>query len=83
MVVRGILEARGPATAFNGNIVVCDIATAQRRFGMTGKLSRIDLLIPEEREERVVPHRCCRRAARIERPRAATSASRRCCAPSA
>src|ERR1043165_2331253 len=26
MIVRGILEARGPATAFNGAIAVCDIA---------------------------------------------------------
>jgi putative ABC transport system permease protein len=48
LVIRGILEARGPATAFNGNLAVCDIATAQRAFGLVGKLSRIDLLVPEE-----------------------------------
>ncbi len=48
-VVRGLLEARGPATAFNGSIAVCDIATAQRAFGLEGKLSRIDLLLPDER----------------------------------
>jgi len=48
LVVRGILEAKGPATAFNGAIALCDIATAQRNFGMIGKLSRIDLLLPDE-----------------------------------
>lgn len=48
MVVRGILEARGPATAFNGSIAVCDISAAQASFGMRGQLTRIDLLIPEE-----------------------------------
>src|SRR5205085_11971991 len=51
MVVRGILEPKGPATAFNGAIVVADIAAAQTSFGLTGKLSRIDLLvIPSESE---------------------------------
>ena len=47
MVVRGLLEARGPATAFNGAIGVVDIATAQKAFGMTGRLSRVDLIVPE------------------------------------
>ena len=64
-VVRGLLEAEGPATAFNGNVAICDIATAQRAFGMTGRLSRIDLLLPDERlvsRIRVPP------GARIERP---------------
>src|SRR5204862_3095446 len=31
LTVRGILEARGPATAFNGSIAIADIATAQKR----------------------------------------------------
>jgi putative ABC transport system permease protein len=48
LVVRGLLEARGPATAFNGAIAICDIATAQRNFGMRGQLTRIDLLLPNE-----------------------------------
>jgi putative ABC transport system permease protein len=48
LVVRGLLDAEGPATAFNGSIGVCDIATAQRNFGMIGKLSRVDLMVPEE-----------------------------------
>ena len=48
MIVRGILEPRGPATAFNGAIVVADIATAQGSFGMAGNLTRIDLLVPDD-----------------------------------
>ena len=48
LIVRGILEARGPATAFNGAIVVCDIAVAQESFGMQGRLSRVDLLLPND-----------------------------------
>ncbi|HEX9160812.1 MAG TPA: ABC transporter permease, partial [Thermoanaerobaculia bacterium] len=47
MVVRGILEAHGPATAFNGSIAVCDISAAQASFGMRGQLTRIDLLLPD------------------------------------
>lgn len=47
LVVRGLLEAEGPATAFNGSIGVVDIGVAQRNFGMLGKLSRVDLLVPE------------------------------------
>ena len=64
-VVRGLLEAEGPATAFNGNVAVCDIATAQRAFNMTGKLSRIDLLLPDER---LVSRIQLPAGARIERP---------------
>jgi len=67
MIVRGILEARGPATAFNGSIGIADIATAQKRFGMLGRLTRIDLLVPDERLiaqiQRVIPA-----GARLERP---------------
>lgn len=65
LVVRGLLEAQGPATAFNGNVVVCDIATAQRNFGMRGQLSRVDLIVPDERllSKIAVPN-----GARIERP---------------
>lgn len=48
-VVRGLLESEGPAAAFNGSIGVCDIATAQRAFGLGGKLSRVDLMLPDER----------------------------------
>jgi putative ABC transport system permease protein len=48
LVVRGILEPRGPATAFNGAIVIADIATAQAAFGLRGKLSRVDLIVPDD-----------------------------------
>src|ERR1051326_6957414 len=48
MTGRGVLEARGPATAINGAIAICDIATAQSNFAMLGKLSRIDLLMPND-----------------------------------
>ena len=70
MIVRGILEAKGPATAFNGAIAVCDIATAQQAFGFTGRLSRIDLLIPDERAEQIAALIRARMppGTRIERP---------------
>ena len=48
LIVRGLLEARGPATAFNGSIAIVDIATAQRQFGLAGRLSRIDLVVPDD-----------------------------------
>ncbi len=48
LTVRGILEPRGPATAFNGAIVVCDIAVAQESFGLRGRLTRIDLMLPDD-----------------------------------
>jgi putative ABC transport system permease protein len=68
LVVRGILQAHGPATAFNGSIAICDIAVAQRNFRMTGKLTRVDLILPENPTlmrdlERQLPA-----GVRIERP---------------
>lgn len=68
LVVRGILEARGPATAFNGSMLICDIATAQRNFGMIGRLTRIDLLIPGDRGEALLSKIRLPPGARIERP---------------
>jgi putative ABC transport system permease protein len=62
LVVRGLLEAKGPATAFNGSIAVCDISVAQRAFGMEGKLSRIDLMLPEGTKVSLPP------GVRMERP---------------
>ena len=47
LIVRGLLEAHGPATAFNGSIAICDVSVAQQHFGMLGQLSRIDLIVPE------------------------------------
>lgn len=70
MVVRGILEAKGPATAFNGAIAVCDIAAAQNSFRLGGQLTRIDLLVPEERAAAIVAsvQKRLPPGARIERP---------------
>ncbi|MEA2464590.1 MAG: putative transport system permease protein [Acidobacteriota bacterium] len=65
LTVRGILEAQGPATAFNGSIVVCDISVAQRNFGMAGQLSRVDLIVPDER---LLSRIAIPKGARIERP---------------
>ncbi|HEX8254949.1 MAG TPA: FtsX-like permease family protein [Thermoanaerobaculia bacterium] len=65
LFVRGLLEAQGPATAFNGSIVVCDIATAQRNFGMAGQLSRVDLILPDEQ---LVKRIAVPKGARLERP---------------
>jgi putative ABC transport system permease protein len=67
MIVRGLLEAHGPATAFNGAIVIADIAAAQASFRFSGRLTRIDLIVPNEALihdiERVLPS-----SARLERP---------------
>jgi putative ABC transport system permease protein len=67
MIVRGLLEARGPATAFNGAIAIADIAAAQASFGFEGRLTRIDLIVPDDSLipaiERVLPS-----SARLERP---------------
>ena len=67
MIVRGLLEARGPATAFNGAIAIADIAAAQASFGFEGRLTRIDLIVPDglpiTEIERVLPS-----SARLERP---------------
>ena len=65
LTVRGTLEAQGPATAFNGNIVICDISVAQRNFGMAGQLSRVDLIVPDER---LLSRIAVPKGARIERP---------------
>jgi putative ABC transport system permease protein len=71
MTVRGLLEAHGPATAFNGAIAIADIAAAQASFGFEGRLTRIDLIVPDSIPDeslirdiaRVLPS-----SARIERP---------------
>jgi putative ABC transport system permease protein len=67
MTVRGLLEAHGPATAFNGAIGIVDISTAQKALGMKGRLTRVDLIVPEgvsiAEIARAVPAN-----ARLERP---------------
>jgi len=68
MTVRGILEAQGPATAFNGAIAICDIAAAQRAFGLTGRLTRVDLMVPEGRAAELLKRVRLPAGARVERP---------------
>jgi putative ABC transport system permease protein len=43
-VVRGLLAARGPGLAYDGNLAIMDIATAQVAFDRLGRLDRIDLV---------------------------------------
>ncbi|MEO8216636.1 MAG: FtsX-like permease family protein [Acidobacteriota bacterium] len=67
--VRGLLEPRGPATAFNGSLGIVDIATAQSAFALRGQLSRVDLLIPEDAVDRAASLlRGAGGGARLERP---------------
>ncbi|HUP46039.1 MAG TPA: FtsX-like permease family protein [Thermoanaerobaculia bacterium] len=68
LVLRGILEAHGPATAFNGSIVIADISVAQRHFGMDGQLSRIDLIIPENWPAVAAVEKLLPPGLRLERP---------------
>ena len=68
LVVRGLLESKGPATAFNGAIAICDIAAAQRNFGMRGQVSRIDLIVPENRGLEKELQRMLPPGTRLERP---------------
>jgi putative ABC transport system permease protein len=67
MIVRGILEPRGPATAFNGSIGIVDIAAAQKQFGMLGQLTRVDLIVPGEEVGSAIA-RLLPPNARLERP---------------
>jgi putative ABC transport system permease protein len=50
LVVRGLLEAKGPATAFNGSIAVCDIAAAQKAFGLGWLGMATFATVPRQRE---------------------------------
>jgi putative ABC transport system permease protein len=49
--VNGIIEPTGTASALGGNFALLDIASAQEVFGRTGRLDRIDLLVPDEERE--------------------------------
>ncbi|MGH9457960.1 MAG: ABC transporter permease, partial [Thermoanaerobaculia bacterium] len=53
LTVRGVLRPTGPATAFNGSIAILDIAAAQSALGLEGRLSRIDLILPEPVPEEI------------------------------
>ncbi len=42
--VKGVLSDEGLGSAFGGNLVLMDIATAQEAYGLLGKISRVDIL---------------------------------------
>lgn len=46
--VAGIIGFNGAGRAFGGNIIVMDIGSAQDVLNMTGKISRIDLIVPDD-----------------------------------
>jgi putative ABC transport system permease protein len=70
MVVRGILKPQGPATAFNGAIAIMDISSAQNAFALSGRITRVDLIVPAAMEGPLLPQlrRILPAATRIERP---------------
>jgi putative ABC transport system permease protein len=43
----GILSESELGGAYGGRLILMDIATAQQAFGMAGRLSKIDLVVPE------------------------------------
>ena len=47
-VIEGLLAPHGPARAFDGNLGIMDIATAQEAFEKLGRLDRIDLVTRDD-----------------------------------
>lgn len=47
--VAGILRSEGLGKAFAGNVVLMDIGCAQELLSMKGRISRIDLIVPEDK----------------------------------
>lgn len=45
--VAGVIAYNGPGRAFGGNLLVMDIGSAQDALNMPGKVSRLDLIVPE------------------------------------
>ncbi|MCE3234141.1 MAG: conserved rane protein of unknown function [Vampirovibrio sp.] len=45
--VAGILSESGLGNAYGGSLAVMDLSTAQEAFRINGKLSKIDLIVPE------------------------------------
>ncbi len=50
LVVGGVTRAEGGNAEAPTNLIVADVGTAQRLFGMEGRLSRIDLMLPDDPE---------------------------------
>ncbi len=49
ITVSGILDTSGIGRAFSGNVLVMDVGCAQQLFSMTGRINRIDMIVPEEK----------------------------------
>lgn len=45
----GVLNDSGAASAFGGNVIFMDIGCAQDLFGMQGHLTRVELILPDNR----------------------------------
>ncbi len=45
--VAGVISPEGLGRAYSGNLILMDISTAQDLLGMQGRISRIDLIVPE------------------------------------
>jgi putative ABC transport system permease protein len=48
-VIRGLLDAHGPARALGGNFVLMDIAAAQVAFDRLGRLDRVEVRLYDDR----------------------------------
>jgi putative ABC transport system permease protein len=46
--VAGVIAFNGPGRAFGGNIIAMDIGSAQDVLNMPGKISRIDMIVPDD-----------------------------------
>ena len=44
LTLAGTISPTGAAKAYGGNVAVVDLETAQKLFGMTGKLTRVDIV---------------------------------------
>ena len=55
--VRGLLEAKGLATVFGGNLAVMDLPSAQQLLGKTGRVDQIDLILAPTASAGVVQQR--------------------------
>lgn len=51
--VAGIINYSGPGKTFGGNLIVMDIGPAQQAFDMNGRLSRIDIIAPDDKIEAI------------------------------
>ena len=48
LTIQGLLEAEGPAVAFDGRVGIMDVAAAQWLFGQLGRLHRLDLRLKDD-----------------------------------